>query len=61
MIDVVVSLRDAVMATLLAWGGVGDVQMANGENASGRHPEADPAVIEKSVEKPAASLPRLTC
>lgn len=61
MIEVVVTLRDAVMASLLAWGGVGETQMADGDSLSRRHPATEPAVIEKSIQKPEASIRKLTC
>jgi hypothetical protein len=61
MIEVVVSLRDAVMASLLAWGGVGETQMAEADALLGRHPAVEPAVIEKTVEKPAASIRQQSC
>lgn len=61
MVDVVVAFRDAVMATILAWSGVGgptDMASLNGGAAKG--PAAKPAPVEKVIQddkkKPQASL-----
>ena len=63
MVEVVVTLRDAVMATLLAWGGVGDTQFAT-TDPSVRPSAVEAPAIEKTREhgsKPEASVPRVTC
>ncbi len=63
MVEVVVTLRDAVMATLLAWGGVGDTQFAT-TDPSLRAPAVETPVIEKTREhdaKPEASVRKVTC
>lgn len=59
MIEAVVTLRDAVMATLLAWGGVDDTQMAGGDAA--RTQAMTPAPIERTADKPTSSVKRLAC
>ena len=63
MVEVVVTLRDAVMATLLAWGGVGDTHMAT-TDPSMRAPAVEAPAIEKVREhspKPEASLRQVSC
>jgi hypothetical protein len=60
MIEVVVAFRDAVMATLMAWGGVDGETAHDGGAAKG--PAAKPIPIEKKVDKkPAAFLYDESC
>lgn len=52
MVEVVVAFRDAVMATLLAWSGVGDPDMmADKGGGSAKGPAAKPAPIEKTLDR----------
>lgn len=63
MVEVVVTLRDAVMATLLAWGGVGDTQFAT-TDPSVRPPAVEAPATDKMREhgaKPEASVRKVTC
>lgn len=64
MVDVVVAFRDAVMATLLAWSGVGDHQLADAKSGgAAKGPAAKPAPVEKVVteKKPTASMELRDC
>jgi hypothetical protein len=53
MIEVIVSVRDAVFAALMAWGGVGaaDDAATPGPKAHTQHRDKPPP-IEKQVERP---------
>lgn len=49
MIEVVVAFRDAVMATLMAWGGV-DEDPALRDGGAARGPAAKPVPVVKPVD-----------
>ncbi len=57
MIDVIVNVRDAVFAALLAWTGVGDAEPARPHNEE--MSRGNPAAIEKPAlrQAPPATAP----